>query len=207
MNNIEILEQFIKHYKEVQEKYKDDEIQAEIERSCYFEEVPAEAIENLIQENKELKEKNSRIKSLDYTALAEEMEMGLWMSKADVEEYYIPIESLNDYIEKSELLEILKQRLKKYQDANDGEYKQEYLTRGELELVDRYKECSELLKILCKEDIYKIKLDYIPKSKVKELAKKYEFALYGYDSSTADYKHSQNLGRYLACVELLKEGE
>lgn len=55
MNNIEILEEFIKHYKEVQEKYKDDEIQAEIERSCYFEEVPAEAIENLIQENKELK--------------------------------------------------------------------------------------------------------------------------------------------------------
>ena len=57
MNNIEILEEFIKHYKEVQEKYKDDEIHAEIERSCYFEEVPAEAIENLIQENKELKEK------------------------------------------------------------------------------------------------------------------------------------------------------
>jgi hypothetical protein len=32
MNNIEILEEFIKNYKEVQEKYKDDEIQAEIER-------------------------------------------------------------------------------------------------------------------------------------------------------------------------------
>lgn len=48
---------------------------------------------------------------------------------------------------------------------------------------------------------------FIPKSKVKELAKKYEFALNGYDSSTADYKHSQNLGRYLACIELLKEGE
>ena len=56
MNNIEILEKFIKNYKEVQEKYKDDEIQAEIERSCYFEEVPAEAIENLIKEYKELKE-------------------------------------------------------------------------------------------------------------------------------------------------------
>ena len=55
MNNIEILEEFIKNFKEVQEKYKDDEIQAEIERSCYFEEVPAQAIENLIQENKELK--------------------------------------------------------------------------------------------------------------------------------------------------------
>lgn len=62
MNNIEILEEFIKHYKEVQEKYKDDEIQAEIERSCYFEEVPAQAIENLIQENKELKEENNNLK-------------------------------------------------------------------------------------------------------------------------------------------------
>lgn len=57
MNDIEILEEFIKRYKEVQEKYKDDKIQAEIERSCYFEEVPAQAIENLIQRNKELEEK------------------------------------------------------------------------------------------------------------------------------------------------------
>lgn len=64
MNNIEILEEFIKHYKEVQEKYKDDEIQAEIERSCYFEEVPAEAIENLIKEYKELEEKNKILESL-----------------------------------------------------------------------------------------------------------------------------------------------
>lgn len=67
MNNIEILQEFIKHYKEVQEKYKDDEIQAEIERSCYFEEVPAQAIENLIQENKELKEENyHKTKYIDF---------------------------------------------------------------------------------------------------------------------------------------------
>lgn len=46
--DIKILEEFINNYKEVQEKYKDDEIQAEIERSCYFEEVPAKAIENLL---------------------------------------------------------------------------------------------------------------------------------------------------------------
>lgn len=45
----------------------------------------------------------------------------------------------------------------------------------------------------------------IPKSKVKELAKKYEFALNDYDSSTADYKHSQNIGKYMACIELLEE--
>lgn len=46
--DIKIVEEFINNYKEVQEKYKDDEIQAEIERSCYFEEVPAKAIENLL---------------------------------------------------------------------------------------------------------------------------------------------------------------
>ena len=37
----------------VQEKYKDDEIQAEIERSCYFEEVPAQAIQNLLKAYKQ----------------------------------------------------------------------------------------------------------------------------------------------------------
>jgi hypothetical protein len=47
--SIKILEEFINNYKSVQEKYKDDEIQAEIERSCYFEEVPAQAIENLLK--------------------------------------------------------------------------------------------------------------------------------------------------------------
>ena len=88
MNNIEILEEFIKHYKEVQEKYKDDEIQAEIERSCYFEEVPAEAIENLIQENKELQK---------YKTYYEEMEevnkkfIPKSKIKEKIKEYNIPI--------------------------------------------------------------------------------------------------------------------
>ena len=63
MNNedIKVLEEFINNYKEIQDKYKDDEIQAEIERSCYFEEVPAQAIENLIARNKELEEKNKKL--------------------------------------------------------------------------------------------------------------------------------------------------
>jgi hypothetical protein len=88
-------------------------------------------------------------------------------------------------IPKSKVAEILKQRLKKYQDADDGRYKQEYLTRGELELVDRYKECSELLKILCKEDIYKIELDYIPKSKVRVLIEKYR--AFGWHNKDDEY--------------------
>ena len=50
---IKILEEFINNYKMVQEKYKDDEIQAEIERSCYFEEVPASAIESLLKAYKQ----------------------------------------------------------------------------------------------------------------------------------------------------------
>ena len=63
MNNIDILEEFINDYKKVQEKYKDDEIQAEIERSCYFEEVPYQAIEILIAEYKELKEERDIYRS------------------------------------------------------------------------------------------------------------------------------------------------
>lgn len=51
--DIKILEEFISNYKDIQEKYKDDEIQAEIERSCYFEEVPAIQIENLLQAYKQ----------------------------------------------------------------------------------------------------------------------------------------------------------
>ncbi len=195
MNNIEILERL----EQMQKVFIEDGLQG-YEMAIV---AAKNLINSLIKENKELKEENSRIKSLDYTALAEEMEIGLWMPRADIEEYYIPIERLNDYIEKSELSEILKQRLKKYQDADDGEYKQEYLTRGELELVDRYKECSELLKILCKEDIYKIKLDYIPKSKVKEKIEELEeeYQYLGNDNKRVNKMTIEVL------QELLEEGE
>ena len=43
------------------------------------------------------------------------------------------------------------------------------------------------------------------KDKIKELAKKYEYASVGYDSSIADYKQSQDIGRYIAYIELLNE--
>lgn len=84
MNNIDILEEFINDYKKVQEKYKDDEIQAEIERSCYFEEVPYQAIETLIVENKELKEKIKEINE-EYNA-EQKHEMENTISKSKVEE-------------------------------------------------------------------------------------------------------------------------
>jgi len=98
MNNIEILEEFIKHYKEVQEKYKDDEIQAEIERSCYFEEVPAEAIENLIKENKELKEKIE--------------EYGKQLDLDFVEENFIPKSALQELLDIDEI-DVVHCRLKR----------------------------------------------------------------------------------------------
>ena len=79
-----------------------------------------------------------------------------------------------DYIPKSKIQEILKQRLNKYREADDGIYKQDYLTRGELELVDRYKECSELYKLLYEKDVYKLQLDYIPKSKIEDKIKELE---------------------------------
>lgn len=60
--DIKMLEEFINNYKLVQEKYKDDEIQAEIERSCYFEEVPAQALENLLTRYKEMAIENQSYK-------------------------------------------------------------------------------------------------------------------------------------------------
>ena len=100
MNNIEILEEYFN-------KICFDETNKITADLCTIGINEIQDIENEIQENKELKEENNRIKSLDYTALAEEMEMGLWMPRADVEEYYIPIERLNDYIDKSKLKEII----------------------------------------------------------------------------------------------------
>lgn len=57
--DIKILEEFISNYKDIQEKYKDDEIQAEIERSCYFEEVPAKEIETILNELERLQKANA----------------------------------------------------------------------------------------------------------------------------------------------------
>lgn len=104
---------------------------------------------------------------------------------------------------------------RKYCDAIEGIldlYNKEKEKNKELEeKLQQYKKIEEIVNTITDDEIRNAiknaEKDYIPKSKVKELAKKYEFALNGYDSSTADYKHSQNLGRYLACVELLEEGE
>ena len=62
----DILKKFIEEYKEVQELYKDDPIQAEIERSCYFEEVPFKEIKTLIERNEYLEKENIRLGKLYY---------------------------------------------------------------------------------------------------------------------------------------------
>lgn len=81
----------------------------------------------------------------------------------------IALEIYNRYIPKSKLKEFFSSRLEKYQEADDGKYEQDYLTRGELELVDRYKECKEIAKIILEEEINsEVPQNCIPKSLVKE---------------------------------------
>lgn len=75
----------------------------------------------------------------------------------------------DDFIPKSKIKEFFTSRLEKYQEADDGSYEQDYLTRGELELVDRYKECKEIARILLEEEIEpEIPQNCISKSRIKE---------------------------------------
>ena len=87
------IEGFIKNFNDVQEKYKDDEIQAEIERSCYFEEVPAKAIENVL---KELKNKNEEIEISDQ--LIERQYLEIDNLKSELETYKKIAELMADFI-------------------------------------------------------------------------------------------------------------
>lgn len=88
--------------------------------SNYINDNDSRAIQGLLDLYNKEKEENKRIKSLDYTALTEEMEMGLWMPRADVEEYYVPIENLNDYIQKSKVREKI-EKLKVLAEKADDE--------------------------------------------------------------------------------------
>lgn len=110
-------------------------------------------------------------------------------------------------------IEILEKLLKQYEKFNESYGMNGYvIDRKEIRaiknIIQENKELkTKLQEHICIEAHDQVKQLYIPKSKVKELAKKYEFAINDYDSSTADYKHSQNLGKYLACIELLKGEE
>ena len=45
--------------------------------------------------------------------------------------------------------------------------------------------------------------DYIPKQVIIDKMKKYELAIKSYDSSTANYKQSQDVGKFIVLKELL----
>ena len=117
MNDIDILEEFIENYKKVQEKYKDDEIQAEIERSCYFEEVPYQAISTLIAENKELKEKELDYTTIYLSGIYDERDKWHKKIKEMIEEleeddkYYIKANMLADSRATSRIIECLQEIL------------------------------------------------------------------------------------------------
>ena len=76
----------------------------------------------------------------------------------------------NHYISKEDLKKFFGERLLKYQEADDGNYDKAYLTRGELELVDRYGECKEIAEILLKEKV-EIPRECISKDKIRDKIK------------------------------------
>lgn len=96
--DIKVLEEFIKDI-----NLPTDEL---LKKHINFDEIE-QAIENIIKGYKKLEKENERIKNIDYYKLAEEFEMGLYMPRCDVEEYYVPIESLGNCIPKSKVREII----------------------------------------------------------------------------------------------------
>lgn len=152
------------------------------------------ALENLITRYKELEERNRDLEEDNYAyhqlmRMQNEREYRSKFLKDFQKEYgknvmpdYDEIyerydkqkKQLENSIPKSKLKEFFSSRLEKYQEADDGRYIQDYLTRGELELVDRYKECKEIAKIILEEEIKaEIPQECIPKSLVKEKIEEY----------------------------------
>ena len=77
MNDIEILESFIKDIEEFED-----------------EEELKQAIENLINKVKELEEENKRIKSTDYYKVVEEIETGQYIHKYKIKEKIEELEKI-----------------------------------------------------------------------------------------------------------------
>lgn len=129
------------------------------------------ALEHLIKAYKELKEieeshRNENGKLREKVKGLEEKNRIFALEGSKVR---LQIHIENNYIPKLKLKEFFSSRLEKYQEADDGRYEQEYLTRGELELVDRYKECKEIAEIILKQEVKnEIPQDCIPKSVIKE---------------------------------------
>lgn len=129
------------------------------------------SLRNLIQEYKNLKEieVNHRKENGKLREKVKGLEEKNRIFALEGSKVRLQIHIENNYIPKLKLKEFFSSRLEKYQEADDGRYEQEYLTRGELELVDRYKECKEIAEIILKQEVKnEIPQDCIPKSVIKE---------------------------------------
>lgn len=116
-------------------------------------------------------------------------------------------EEINNSVSKEDLKKFFGERLLKYNDADDGKYDKPYLTRGELELVDRYGECKEIAEILLKEKI-EFPKECISKDKIRKLKEKYEnkCAVLGRNSNNNQwYEMGKIFGKADLCDELLEE--
>ena len=129
------------------------------------------AIENLLTKYKNLKEieESHRKENGELRERVKELEEKNRIFALEGSKVRLQIHIENNYIPKLKLKEFFSSRLEKYQEADDGRYEQEYLTRGELELVDRYKECKEIAEIILKQEVKnEVPQDCIPKSVIKE---------------------------------------
>lgn len=145
------------------------------------------AIINVLSRLKQLEEDNERLIIEKATALQE------------VRKYKGIVK---DRIPKSKLKEFFSSRLEKYQEADDGKYEQDYLTRGELELVDRYKECKEIAKIILEEEINsEVPQNCIPTSLVEDKIKE----LKSYEEELTDEQGYWGGSDLLAKIEVLQE--
>lgn len=190
------LEHIVSDYKRV---LKENEILKEEKEQAWeewnnLEQGSYETEQKLKQQIKELRKENeglnNRCRNLDTEAQAylEELAGDNTLTKRTIKQLQEENEELkNKYatfikmsseviansILKSKLKEFFSSRLEKYQEADDGKYEQDYLTRGELELVDRYKECKEIAKIILEEEINsEVPQNCIPTSLVKEKIEK-----------------------------------
>lgn len=77
--------------------------------------------------------------------------------------------------------------------------------------IEKQKKLTRLAQTLTdesvKEALTEFEKDYMSKQEIKDLMKKYEWAMNNYDSSIADYKQSQAVGSWITLQKLLQESE
>ena len=152
-----------------------DKQEREIEMSMYIEDMPFYEIQGLLDLYNKEKEKNEGLQEL-YTGVLQDWSREKEKNK-ELERYkkYYQNERnlLDSYISKDKVKIFFEERLLKYAEADDGKYDKPYLTRGELELVDRYGECKEIAELLLAEKI-ELPKECISKDKIKQRIKELE---------------------------------